>query len=245
MPLVVRCGRQICSRRGGAAPPRPRRISRGRARTTRSSPSARPARTSSRAPPFPWSASPRRTSWAELAQRLLGERPRLLHPSRQLLLPAVCMISGPPTPERDDQKPGVYRFTNHEPALAWSSSAREWDAHRGRSLQLTYEVMTRAWSRWSMRVQRRQDGLTGVVVGDRAITFQLVDRGLSVVSFPMGPTQPDCEGCRGRGKAKMKSPSWSGKQSGDLSPSRPVPLGDIPPWGAGLQCPDGGPDSSH
>ena len=102
------------------------------------------------------------------------------------------MIPEPPTPERDDQKPGVYRFTNHEPILGMVQlGAGVWDAHRGRSLQLPYQVMTRAWSRWSMRVQRRRDGLTSVVVGDRAITFRLVDRGLSIVYFPGGPKQPD------------------------------------------------------
>ena len=78
------------------------------------------------------------------------------------------MISDPPTPRRDDQKPGVYRFRNYEPGLGMVQlGAGVWDSHRGRSLQLTYEVMTRAWSRWAMRVQRRQDGLTGLVVGDR------------------------------------------------------------------------------
>lgn len=99
------------------------------------------------------------------------------------------MIPDPPTPGRDDQKPGVYRFTNHQPILGVVQlGAGVWDAHRGRSLQLTYEVMTRAWSRWAMRVQRRRDGLMRVVVGDQAITYHLVDRGASVVS---SPAQPD------------------------------------------------------
>ena len=99
------------------------------------------------------------------------------------------MIPDPPTPGRDDQKPGVYRFTNHEPGLGWVQlGAGVWDAHRGRSLQLTYDVMTRAWSRWAMRVQRRRDGLIRVVVGDRAITYHLIDRGASMVS---SPAQPD------------------------------------------------------
>ena len=98
------------------------------------------------------------------------------------------MISDPQTPERDDQKPGVYRFTNHEPGLGEVQlGAGVWDAHRGRSLQLTYEVMTRAWSRWNMRIQRRRDGLIRVTVGDHEITYHLIDRCASVVSFPAQP----------------------------------------------------------
>ena len=91
-------------------------------------------------------------------------------------------------PGRDDQKPGIYRFTNHEPGLGEVRlGAGVWDAHRGRSLQLTYDVMTRAWSRWNMRIQRRRDGLIRVTVGDHEITYHLIDRCASVVSFPAQP----------------------------------------------------------
>ena len=47
------------------------------------------------------------------------------------------MIPDPLTPGRDDQKPGVYRFTSHLPILGMVQlGAGVWDAQRGRSLQL-------------------------------------------------------------------------------------------------------------
>jgi hypothetical protein len=99
------------------------------------------------------------------------------------------MILEPPTPGGADQAPGLYRFTNHEPGLGEVQlGAGVWDAHRGRSLQLTYDVMTRAWSRWAMRIQRRREGLIRVTVGDQAITYHLIGRGAFVVS---SPAQPD------------------------------------------------------